>query len=179
MSILPAIVQRESKRAYLPTPVPAEMVAELINAFRWAPSCRNYQPWRLIAVQSREGVDKLAPCLAKGNEWAAAAPLAMIVYANPKDDATIDEKPYYLFDCGLAVQNLLLQATELGLRSHPTAGWSEPAIRAAFGIGEEERVVCVVFLGFPGTEDLLDPETKAKDAAPRHRKPADTWVTFA
>ncbi|MZP31052.1 nitroreductase [Heliobacterium undosum] len=179
MSILPAVVQRESKRAYLPTPVPPDFIDELIEAFRWAPSCRNYQPWRLIAVRSQEGLDKLSRCLAKGNEWAAAAPLAFIVFANPKDDATIDGKPYYLFDCGLAVQNLLLQATEMGLRSHPTAGWSEPSIREAFGIGEEARVICVVFVGFPGTDNLLDPETRAKDATPRTRKPAETWVRFA
>ncbi|MBC9784726.1 nitroreductase family protein [Heliobacterium chlorum] len=178
MALLPEIEQRESKRSFLPDPVPPSMLQDLLEALRWAPSCRNYQPWRVVAVESHESLAKLAQCLAKGNEWAAKAPLAFIVSADPKDDATIDGKEYYLFDCGLAVQNLLIQATALGLCSHPTAGWNEESLKKTFAISENQRVLCVVFLGFPGSLADLDTETRAKDETPRIRKPLEEWARF-
>ncbi|QGG48360.1 nitroreductase family protein [Heliorestis convoluta] len=178
MAILPAIMKRESKRSYLNKEVPQAIVEELLEALRWAPSCRNYQPWRVTVVQSEEGRTKLASALAPGNEWAAKAPLAVIVSSNPKDDMNLGGREYYLFDCGLAVQNLLLQATEAGLMSHPTAGWKEKSIQEAFQISAEERVLCVIFIGYPGSIDDLDEETKAKDQAPRIRKPLEEWARF-
>ncbi|KAB2954231.1 nitroreductase [Heliorestis acidaminivorans] len=178
MAIVPAIMKRESKRSYLDKAVPQEVVQELLEALRWAPSCRNNQPWRVTVVQSEEGKAKLAPAIAPGNDWATKAPLAMIVSSNPKDDMNLAGREYYLFDCGLAVQNLLIQATEVGLMSHPTAGWNEKAIQSAFDISTEERVLCVIFIGYPGSIDDLDEETKAKDSAPRTRKPLEEWARF-
>src|SRR6185437_1405874 len=51
----------------------------------------------------------------------------------------------------MAVQNLLLSATELGLGTHIKTGavMSDPAARAAAGVGDNERIVAVVNVGVP------------------------------
>jgi nitroreductase len=42
--------ERRSVRAFLPTPVPQEMVAEILSVAASAPSGTNVQPWQVIAV---------------------------------------------------------------------------------------------------------------------------------
>ncbi|MCW2278031.1 nitroreductase family protein [Heliophilum fasciatum] len=176
--MLDVIKDRASLRAYRPDPVPSSVITELLEAMGWAPSARNRQPWQALVVQQPEALARLHQTLAAGNEWAVKAPLAIVVLANPADDAIVDGKPYYLFDCGLAVQNLLLQATAAHLCSHPTLGWDEQAIKTAFAIDDALRVLCVVFLGYPGSSDSLDEATRAKDALPRQRKPLESWVRY-
>ncbi|HRY84667.1 MAG TPA: nitroreductase family protein, partial [Candidatus Cloacimonadota bacterium] len=42
------IKQRISVRNYLPDPVPSEVLEEILEAGRLAPSAQNRQPWRYI-----------------------------------------------------------------------------------------------------------------------------------
>jgi nitroreductase len=50
METMQAIHSRQSIRAYLPTPVPKELIARVLEAGRWAPSGSNRQGWRVTVV---------------------------------------------------------------------------------------------------------------------------------
>lgn len=50
MEILDAIRTRRSIRAFRPDPVPREVLAELLDVCRWAPSGRNAQPWHFAVL---------------------------------------------------------------------------------------------------------------------------------
>ena len=68
---------------------------------RLAPSCNNNQPWRLV-VCSGSVLSKVKECLNRGNVWATAAPLIMVLAAKPSDDCRLNEgRDYYLFGCGM------------------------------------------------------------------------------
>ncbi len=54
MEILDAIQTRRSIRAFRPEPVPREVLAELLNVCRWAPSGRNTQPWHFAVLGGAE-----------------------------------------------------------------------------------------------------------------------------
>ena len=58
MELLEAIKSRKSIRAYKPDPVPGEVLAELLEVARWAPSGTNTQPWEFF-VLTGEMLDKL------------------------------------------------------------------------------------------------------------------------
>ncbi|MDH5674369.1 MAG: nitroreductase [Myxococcales bacterium] len=62
LSVSEAIAQRISIRSFLPTEVPRDVVAEILDTARWAPSGGNMQPWRVIAVagEARQAVIDLA-----------------------------------------------------------------------------------------------------------------------
>ena len=66
------ISQRRSVRAYLPTPVPDEVLRSILVAARQAPSGANLQPGALIAVQGQARVELsqalLAACRAGAQE---------------------------------------------------------------------------------------------------------------
>jgi nitroreductase len=50
LTVREAIQQRRSIRKFLDKPVPAEMINEILEAARLAPSASNRQPWRFIVV---------------------------------------------------------------------------------------------------------------------------------
>jgi coenzyme F420-0:L-glutamate ligase / coenzyme F420-1:gamma-L-glutamate ligase len=68
-AVLDAIRGRRSVRRYLPKKVPEELVDEVLEAGRWAPSPHGSQPWR-FAVVTREGTkERLAEAM--GEQWRA------------------------------------------------------------------------------------------------------------
>jgi glutaredoxin-dependent peroxiredoxin len=60
-------------------------------------------------------------------------------------------REYALFDAGLAVQNLLLQATREGLVAHPIAGFKPVEIKNLLGIPKKYTLITLVVLGYPGS----------------------------
>ena len=171
-----AIMERHSTHAFSNLPIEKAKVTALLEAARWAPSSRNNQPWRLIMVTDPQVLASLKPALARGNQWAFDAPLIIVMTADPDSDDIIDGKPYYLFDCGIATENLLLQAFSMGLQAHPLAGWSESAVKEALSIPESMRVVIVIVVGYKGKIETLDEYTQQKEVHPVVRKPLSEIV---
>ncbi len=166
------ILRRRSSRAIAADrPVPAEAIESMLEAARWAPSSGNAQPWRFIVVNDAPSLQDARNALKPGNQaWANAAPVLFVACANPADDYEVGGQPLYLFDTGLAVQNLLLQGIHLGLVVHPMAGWDEEGIRNATGLPEPYRVICVIAVGYPGAPGALPEDLQKREAAERSRK---------
>lgn len=173
MALHPLLLARRSLRALDPTrPVPPEVITRLLEAARWAPSSGNTQPWRFVVVRSPDALTRAQQALKRGNQtWATRAPLLIVICGNPEDDSIADGKPYYLFDCGLAAENLILQAIEEGLVVHPMLGWQEEGMRAALEIPEPMRVVVVIAVGYPGRLEDLPEDLQRREMSDRTRKP--------
>lgn len=173
----PVIASRYSGRILSPESLNDEEVESLLRAVQWAPSCGNAQPWHLVCARSPEGLDRARRCLTRGNRWAHAAPLLIIVAGRTEDARVMEDgRQYLLFDLGLATQNLILQAAHLGLIAHPMAGFDPALARELLQIPEEYTIVCFIAVGRPAPASVADPETLAKDRQPRVRKPFEEWV---
>lgn len=172
--------RRKSLRSYLPDPIPEEKLERLYEIIRWSPSGSNSQPWKFIFVFDPEQRERFAKSFARGNQWAAAAPVTIAVISRPTDDGVRDDDPvqYYAFNTALAVMSLLLGATDMGLLAHPFGGYDAKEVKAALAIPEDYHVLCLVALGYPGPIEQLDERTRAKDEAPRTRKPQSEIICF-
>ncbi|MGE3705754.1 MAG: nitroreductase family protein, partial [Vicinamibacterales bacterium] len=88
---------------------------------------------------------------------------------------------YAHHDAGMALANLLLQATALGLAARPMGGFDVEATRAACRVPAGFDPVSVTALGYPASPDLLDADLRARELATRERLPihqlvfAGTW----
>lgn len=173
----PLIKNRRSLRAFNGVPPEAEKLEAMLEAFRWAPSSNNRQPWRVIVVESEEAQAKFDECLNEGNrQWAAAAPLKMIVLGNPEEQPERFGQDRYLLDVGMALENLLLQGSDFGLTVHAMAGWDEPKVLENFEVPEPFRVAALFAVGYPGKTEDLHPDVQAKDNKPPARKdPAEIF----
>ena len=168
----PLIARRRSLRAIDPArPVEPDVIDRLLEAARWAPSSGNTQPWRFVVVNEPDALARAREALKPGNRtWADHAPLLIVICANPEDDGVFYEQPLYLFDCGLAAENLLLQGIEEGLVLHPMAGWEEDKMRAALAVPDPYRAVVTIAIGYPGRIEDLSEQLQQRETAARTRK---------
>jgi nitroreductase len=174
----PLFEKRRSTRAFAEMHVTDTVVERLVQSFRWAPSCANKQPWRLILTRRSPERAALDQTLIEGNEWARTAPILAAVAMNPERAATVNGINYAAFDAGLATENLLLAAVAEGMVGHPMAGYDEPAAREALGVPAPWRIVTLVAVGFPGDSARLDAASRAKDDRPRQRAPLAHVVCY-
>ncbi len=170
--LLKEIATRRANRALSDKPLSEDIIARLMTAATYAPSCFNSQPWRFMAVTEPEALVKLHGSLSGGNYWAKKAPLLVAVATKPEFDAKLsDGREYALFGCGLAVQNLLTQAVSEGLYAHPMAGFDPLIVKEAFAIPAEYIVITLIAVGYPGTLDGLSEKHVAAEQGERGRKP--------
>lgn len=173
MDVQEAIMLRRARRVLSGRAIEDDKIESLAEAARLSASCFNNQPWRLVFSSGKDSLELVKGALSKGNVWATKAPLIVAVASRPPDDCQLsDRRDYYLFDCGLAIGQLVLRATELGLIAHPIAGFDPLKVKAALGIPEDHVVMTLVICGYPGTDDsLLSDKQKEAEVRRPDRKP--------
>lgn len=173
MEVGEAIRARRARRVIDPRPVEEDRLEALVEAVRLSASCFNNQPWRVVICKGPEALEQVRGTLSKGNSWATRAPVIMVVAARPPDDCQLsDRRDYFLFSTGLAIGQLELRATELGLIAHPIAGYNPQNAKGLLGIPEDFVVITYVVVGYPGTDDsLLSDKQREAEAVRPERKP--------
>lgn len=174
--LINSVSQRWSPRAFAATPVAEDHLRQLLEAARWAPSCYNAQPWRFIVgtQDTPETYRKLSDCLMPGNrDWAAKAPVLMLALAELNFSHNGKPNRHASHDVGLALGNLLGQATALGLQAHLMAGFSTETARERFVVPDTHEPITMLALGHPGDPESLPDELRERELAPRTRKPLD------
>lgn len=81
MDIKTAMSERRSIRKYKPDPVPDDMLQELMEAARLAPSGTNHQPWRFIVVKN-QGVKEQIQAAAFHQKFLSQAPILLVCCAD-------------------------------------------------------------------------------------------------
>lgn len=177
--ILDLFKRRWSPRAFSDQPVEAEKLRILFEAARWAPSSNNEQPWRFIVANKDYEADwnRLFACLVEGNrKWAYRAPVLILSVAslNFEDDSTPNRHAFH--DTGMAVENLVLQATALGLAAHQMAGFDVEKARADLKIPSGYEPVAIIAVGYPGDLASLTDRLRERELQPRSRQPISEWT---
>lgn len=112
------IFTRRSIRSFIKEKkVEQEKVDILLRAAQQAPSACNKQPWEFLVLDDEKIIDSIAP-IDKHYVFAAKAPLVIIVLGNEKTSYRGENGlVWYPQDLSASIQNILLQAAELGLGS--------------------------------------------------------------
>lgn len=169
-----AIFKRASVRKYKTEPVLQEQIELLMKAGMAAPSAMNMQPWEFVVVQNREKLNKIME-IHPYSSMLKEAPLAIIVCADIKKSAYegFSEKKYWIQDCSAATQNIMLEATELGLGSvwlgtYPKEEVIKP-IAKEFDLPENIIPVTIIAVGHP------EGEVQPKDKFNKAKVHYDEW----
>lgn len=143
---------RRSIRRYKSKPVPDELLEQVLEAGRWAPSASNRQPWDFVVVRDEEVRKAVAEHAAYYFvRWAHVeeAPVIIALCGNARN------RIYQQFlheDIGLAGSQMMLQAAALGLGTCWIGGLDREAIGAVLKVPEHIEVVGLLTLGFPDEE---------------------------
>lgn len=143
MEPIEVLTQRRSVRKYKPDPVPRDLLEQIVNAGRLAPTARNVQPWEFIVVTEAARRRRIAD-LSEYGKFIADAPACIVVLSKPTK--------YFLEDGSAATTNILNAAAALGLGSCWVAGDKKPYapdIVAACGAPVEMKLISLIAIGYP------------------------------
>ncbi len=113
MKIEQLIKQRRSIRQYTAKLPPDEDIRKILEAAIWAPSGLNNQPWKFKVVKDEKQKDGLAR-FTKYARVIKDAPVAICVFL---DNGATYNREKDIMAIGACIQNMLLQAYQLGLGS--------------------------------------------------------------
>ena len=148
-----SIFKRRSVRTYLEKPVEPEKIETLLRAAMQAPSAGNQQASEFLVVQDAAALRQLSQ-MSPYAGLLAKAPLAIVLLGSTQ---RMKFSENWEQDLGAAAENLLLEATELGLGAvwlgvHPLKERID-AVKAQFSLPEKLRPFAVVAVGYPKEEN--------------------------
>lgn len=147
MDVLEAIRTVLAVRSYKDSPVPDEVIHEILEAGRITASASNRQPWNFVVVTDRDVLQALADHSGGHGPYVGQAAFAVAV--------VVDKTPLGLSDASRAIQNMVLAAWERGVGSN-WVGFSGMLneIYPLLGIPEDLDIVALVPFGYPANESL-------------------------
>lgn len=144
-----AIFNRTSIRKYKDIPVEKGKIEKLLRAAMQAPSAANEQPWEFIVIENKETLSKLSG-MSPYSKLVANSAVTFVILAN-QDKLKVSEA--WQQDLGAATENLLLEATYLGLGAvwlgTATSKENMKFVTKLFNLPENIIPYAVVSAGYP------------------------------
>ena len=143
MDAFEAIAKRRSVRKYKTQPVPPDLLEEVIDCGRRAPTAMNIQPWEFVVVTDADTRKSFADLCDYG-KFFADAPVCILTFCK--------DTKYYLEDGCAAIENMLIAASALELGTCWVAGDKKPyaaTIAQKLGAPAGYRLVGLMALGYP------------------------------
>lgn len=147
MDFLELAKKRYSVRKFSDKKVEPEKVAAILEAGRVAPTAVNYQPQRILVLDSEEALSKLKDC----TRYHFHAPLAMLICY----DATVSWKRSYdgkdmgEVDASIVTTQMMLEAVALGLGSTWVGHFDPEKMKTAFALPDKIIPVALLPIGYP------------------------------
>ncbi len=158
------LLNRRSVREFESWSVAREDIIAMCEAARVAPSACNSQTWRFVAVTDRQLIERLTTEGMRSvirNKWLRQAPLVIAgcskldVAAN-RIGTAVTGIEYYRIDLGIAMEHMVLKATELGLGTCWVGWFKEDKVKEILNIPERVRVSALLAVGYPKDTPLQE-----------------------
>jgi nitroreductase len=150
MPFIDLVRRRQSVRAYRPDPVPDDVLAQILEAGRLAPTAANRQPIRIIVVHVAGREAELRRIYDR--DWFVAAPLVLCVCAVPSEAwrrTRYDGRSHADIDAAIVMDHMILAAADAGLGTCWIAAFDPAAARDVLGIPEDGEPMLFTPLGLP------------------------------
>jgi nitroreductase len=151
--ILENIFNRRSIRKYTDQPVEPDKLDLLLKAAMAAPSAMNCRPWEFLVVTDSDKMAQFRARLIFGNR---NAPAAIVICGNPSLSTNPAARLFWVQDCSLAGENILIAAAGLGLGTvwigvHPVGEFVR-VVREITGLPKHVTPLGLIYVGYPAEE---------------------------
>ncbi|MFV0401358.1 MAG: nitroreductase family protein [Oscillospiraceae bacterium] len=163
MEFMEALQRRYSCRRYTDQPVDRELLRQLMEAGRLAPSACNSQRWMFIAVDDPEKKASIAASMHneewKINSFAAKIPAFIAVIRHPVRNPSPmqqgllnshkDDGDWAMLDIGIAASQICLAATDLGLGSVMIGWYDREVVKQVLELPDGLEPALFIGVGHP------------------------------
>lgn len=144
------IKKRYSVRNFKPVPVSDEHLNKIIQAAMLAPTGCNYQPQRLLVLNSEESVSKLKNC----SRCCFNAKTAILVCYNEKETW---QRPYdgaksAPVDAAIVATHMMLEAQNVGVGCCWVMHFKPDAIKQTYNLPNDVIPLALLVLGYPSDD---------------------------
>lgn len=167
---------RRSIRKYEEKDVSPDVLNGVLEAVRWAPSWANTQCWEVIVIKDNAVKEKLQETIAPKNpatKAIVAAPVLLALCGKLKVSGYYDGKvttkfgDWFMFDLGLAAQNICLAAHHAGLGTVIVGLFDHDRAKNVLQVPEGYELVALIPMGYP-----------AKISSPPKRREINEFTHF-
>ena len=146
--VLEAIKKRQSVRSYQDKEIPEDVLQQVLEAGRLAPSANNKQHWKFIVVKDKDLRKKLVPAC-KNQEFVGEAPVVIAGCGTDPDYVMSNGEHTYSIDLAIALDHMSLEAASLGLGTCWIGAFYQDKVKEILSIPEGVRIVNLLTLGYP------------------------------
>lgn len=144
------ITERYSVRSFQPEHLPQQVIDAILEAGHKAPTGCNYQPQRILVLNTDESIEKLKTC----TKCHFDAPTAMLVCHNTEESW---KRPYdgalsSSVDAVIVTTYLMLAAQNEGVGSCWVMHFDPKAMRDTFHIPETVEPAALLVMGYPSED---------------------------
>lgn len=162
MSFLNLARSRYSVRSYQDREVEKDMILQVLEAGRLAPSAVNFQPLHYIVITESEEKQKILDAYPRG--WLKEAPAIIVVCGNHKESwKRRDGKDHCDIDATIAIDHMTLAAADLGLGSCWVCAFDAKSCHESLGLPEHMEVIALLPLGYPKGERITEAKRKSME----------------
>ena len=155
MDVWQAIRSKRMVRRFEERPLEPAHLDRILDAGRHAGSSKNLQRWDFIVIEDRERLAQLAAVGPFAGHVAGAGAAVALVVPDPR---AAGAPLSIVWDLGLAAQNMMLAAWELGVGSCPATVYDHDLARRLLGYPDDRSCEYLLSFGYPSRgEDLTRP----------------------
>jgi nitroreductase len=162
MDFLELAKRRCSVRAFEGKGIEQEKFDKILEAGRVAPTAANKQPQRIVAVRTKEGLEKLKKA---ANVY--GAPLALIVCADHSTSwkRPLDGKDTADIDASIVTTHMMLEAADLGLGTIWVCYFKAGVVSEEFGLPASLEPINILGVGY-AAQEARSPDRHATERLP-------------
>lgn len=175
MDAITMIKERRSVRKFKNEKVDREVMKEIVDIARWAPSWVNFQIARYTLIDNEEIIQKFANDGVKGfvynmDTLKNAKGVAVLSFVKGKSGKSeqygiesSNENTWEVFDAGIACQTFCLAAHAKGIGTCIMGVINEDSIAKIINLPEEETVAALIVYGYPDGEAVATNRKSAEE----------------
>ena len=150
MDFIKLAKERYSVRKFKNEHLPQNVIDKILKAGHLAPTGCNYQPQRILVLNSDESTEKLKSC----TKCHFNAPTAMLVCYNTEECWTrkYDGAQSGIIDASIVATHMMLAAAEMGVGSTWVMHFDPEAMRNTFSIPNNTEPVALLVMGYPADD---------------------------
>ncbi|MHC1704414.1 MAG: nitroreductase family protein [Tenuifilaceae bacterium] len=139
---------RYSCRSYQNRDIPKELIEKVLEASRIAPSAVNFQPWCFIVISDNSLKKKISSCYAR--PWLESAPIIIVACGDHNRSwRRADGKDHCDIDLAIAIDHLMLAATDLGLATCWVCKFDVMKCASILELPSNISTIALIPLGYP------------------------------
>lgn len=168
------ILQRRSIRRYRSQKLLDEVIEQIVEGARFAPSWANTKAIRYICIQNDELKNAIGACCVEHNQQVVEQSPALFAVVGrrglsglnrgqPLPYASHTPEEWLMVDGGIAVQTLCLSAWDLGIGTLIMGGYPLDKVAGLLELPEDEVLIALVAAGYPDEKPTFPRRRELKD----------------